>query len=126
MPRRTAIWLALFPLFVTACSKTIRVPPSSYSEPGSAVAYHIQTVDDRTYSVTRYVVEDSVIVVEELARSKSANTNDTTTVPFEIPLRDVESIDRVVMDRGKASAWVFGFGAVAAALIFLTALSMRS
>ena len=119
-----ALFVIILLLILSACSKTIRVPPADYENPGSAAAYRIVTVDQGTFSVKRYTVSDSVIVVTELAAPTT--DGDSLQVPFDIPLRNVQSIDRVSMDRGKASGWVIGFGAAFLAILFFSGLSIAS
>ncbi len=84
------------------CSRTVRIPPADYADPGGAVAYHIRTVDHRTFSVAEYSVSDSTIVVRRLTGSASPSTEDAPKVPFEIALDNVESIDRVTVHTGRS------------------------
>jgi hypothetical protein len=123
MYRTVCFTSALVAILSIACSKTIRVPPASYAQPGSAAAYHIKTVDDREFNVARYSVSDSVIVVEEWAASAMTDGGAPPALPFEIQLQEIESIDRVVPDRGKSSGWVLGAG-VAVFLVSMLAASL--
>jgi hypothetical protein len=121
MSNRFITAACLLALLSCACSRSVRVSPSDYDNPGSAAAYRIVTVDDRHFSASRYSASDSTIVIEEFAASQSANADSIPDVPFVIPLRDVESIDRVTLDRGKASGWVFGAGVAFLVLAILAA-----
>lgn len=107
--RTSALFAFLLLLVLSACSKSVRVPPADYENPGSAAAYRIVTVDQGTFSVKKYTVSDSVIVVTELAPSATSD-EDSLQAPFAIPLQSVQSIDRVTLDRGRSSGWVFGVG----------------
>jgi hypothetical protein len=99
--------------------------PTEYGNPGDAVVYRIRTVDERVYSVTRYVVSDSSLVVEAFRESRETGPDDLPPVPFRIPLSQVKSVDRVTMDRGRASAWVFGVGALFIVLLFFSGMSVN-
>ena len=114
-----ALLLAVIASITMACSSAVRVPSSDYGNPGSAAAYHIRTADDQNFSVSRYKLADSLIIVEEWSQSSKAEAKSPPATPFEIPLRDVVSIERIVMDRGKSSAWLFGLGAAFVAFLFI-------
>jgi hypothetical protein len=118
--------LAVLVLLVSACTKTIRVPPDDYGAPGSASVYRITTTTGKTLSVARYMVMDSTIVVEEFAPSQGADQKDSIAAPFTIQLRNVASIDRVVLDRSRSSGWVLAAGIVFFAVVILGTYSLAT
>jgi len=111
--------LAIVLILAVACSSTVRVPPSDYSTPGRAPVYRIRTVGGEVFSVKSYSVVDSTVVIRELSHSSSHDA-EVPSVPFSIPLRDIASIDRIVVDRGKASVWLFAVGAVILTILFFS------
>jgi hypothetical protein len=113
------VWACVLVALASSCSKSVRVPPADYGNPGGAAAYRIVTTDNRHFSASRYTASDSTIVIEEFATSTDPDS--LPAVPLTIPRRDVASIDRVEMDRGKTSGWVLGLGAFFLAVLFLGA-----
>ncbi len=112
-------------LLAIACSRTIRVPPSDYDNPGRAHFYRIHTVRGEIFRARSYAIVDSSVVVKELSQA-SLDGEQGPTVPFEIPLRDVVSIERIALDRGKASVWVFAVGAVILTILFFSGLEIAT
>lgn len=122
---RLTLGLAYFLILPMACSQVTRVPPTQYGNPGEAAVYHVTTVDGIIYPATRFIVSDSTLVIEAFYKSQETSQDNVRSVPFEIPLSQVKSVDRVTLDRGRASVWVFGVGVLMLAVLFFSGMSVN-
>lgn len=121
----TMLVTSIVVMLSVACSQVTRVPPAEYGSPRKAAAYRIRTVDGALYTVSEYVATDSTLVIRAFHESQKKATDTPPPLPFEIPLSQVSSVDSVAMDRGRASLWVFGAGAVILVILFLSGMSVN-
>jgi hypothetical protein len=90
----------LVALLGPACTKVVRVQPEDGGEAVHATVYRIRTTDGKRYAATEYAVNDSAIVVVSLETDRPPGADDAD-VPFTIPRNEIESIDRVSLNRDR-------------------------
>jgi len=103
--RRTLV-LCVAVVFLAACSKTVRIPPTDFATASQKSGLYRVTTIDTEILVSRFSITDSTLVIDEFA-------GDSTGVASEaiaIPLRHVTAVERIESQK-KRAMWV-GLGVV--------------
>jgi hypothetical protein len=96
---RTSCLLAVAAFSCVSCTKITTVPPSSYSDPGAALSYRVHAADGSTYFVSDFTITDSTLVILSFRRLSYEETS-TPPTPFDIALKEVQSVERVTSTKG--------------------------
>jgi hypothetical protein len=80
----------------SACTRSVRVPPESYSDPevGAAGQWRVIVRGDREYTARRFHVNDAELVIEEFD-SNTGPGRGVHSLPYVIPLEDVIAVEEV-------------------------------
>jgi hypothetical protein len=107
--------LLLLAVLPACTSQSVMVPPPAYG--GASLkpntTHRVVTTGGDEYLVTRFVVSDSLLTIED-ARDATGHDVDT---PIDIPLADVESMERLEPTDTGAPVMSAGHVAVASVLI---------
>lgn len=80
-------------LAVMSCANATTIPPSQYqSEHGHS--YRVHTINGTTYYVSDFTADDSTLTILRF-RQVGDQAASVPQTPFQIPLRDVRSIESV-------------------------------
>ena len=82
---------------VVGCAEYAAVPPNDFSslDRSPQHGYRLITTDGQSYTVKRFALTDSTIVVESIVRRRGAEAG---PLPFEVSFRDVHSIEEIDVD----------------------------
>jgi hypothetical protein len=107
-------------LTVVSCATATTIPPSQYrSEHGHS--YRVHTTSGTSYYVSEFTSDDSTLTIVRF-RDIGNRTESVPNTPFQIPLRDVKSVESVNA-AGKSS--LVGMG-VFVGVIFIGAAAIAA
>ena len=116
---RRSIALILIVFMAAGCSKPVEIPRDQFEAATREehARHRIQMVDGSYYTVQRFSLTDSTVVVEKLNPTDPMYKR--TALPIVVPLGDVESISKYELDKDKSFFALVGAGAVALVFIFI-------
>jgi len=97
------IWISIAVLSIS-CTKTVQIPASQYESIDSddSKYWRIRTTDGKLYSIKRFTVTDTAIVIQTLSESDASSGQegafdhvDRPELPLTLPLEMVESVESV-------------------------------
>ena len=116
---RRSIALILLVFMAAGCSKPVEIPRDQFEAATREehARYRIQMVDGSYYTVERFSLTDSTVVVEKLNPTDARYKR--TALPIVVPLGAVESISRYELDKDKSFFALVGAGVVALIVVFI-------
>jgi len=96
----------LVALMATGCSRSVTIPPGQFEEASREKAKHrIELSDGSDFTVRRFAVSDSTVVIHEL--DSSDERYGRAQLPLSVPRQDVTSISKQEV-RYQTTFWVVG------------------
>jgi hypothetical protein len=111
--------LVCLALIASGCSKAVQIPSDQVDAAAREESgrYRIQMVDGSYYTVERFSLTDSTIVIEKLGPSDARYKR--IALPIDVPLADVESVSKYELDHDRTFFALVGAGVVALAIAFV-------
>jgi hypothetical protein len=121
---RRSIALILIVFMAAGCSKPVEIPHDQFESAAREehARHRIQKIDGSHYTVERFSLTDSTVVIEKLNRTDARYKR--TALPIVVPLSDVESISKYELDKDRSFFALVGAGAVALLVIAMATLSL--
>jgi hypothetical protein len=122
--------LTMVMLVGVSCTRTVQVAvtDSGRVNPDDAKNWRVTTKGQETYSVTKFSMTDTTLVIERVLKTDEIATDysdfthvEDADLPLVLPLDEIESLERVAIHRGRTTAWVVagftGFAVLAFVLV---------
>ncbi len=123
---RRLICVVLIAGMTTGCSKAVEIPRDQFEAAAGeeSARYRVEMTDGSQYTVERFSLTDSTVVIEELGPSDERYKR--AVLPIVLPLGDLEAIARYEFDKDRSFFALVGAGVVALAIIFLATFELPS
>ena len=128
LPTRRAFWSIVAALLFTGCSNAQEISrdqlgAEEYRKPGS---YRVKLHGWNEYSVRRFSMTDSTVVIEELLVTDDHYKLKRHDMPIVVPLKDVEYIGTMETNWPLTTLALVGLGACAAFIVVLLTIHFPS